>query len=107
MSEHTMSHRRRIDAVQAPGRPKTCLPGRAACAVLFALLLAVGLVGGSSEATAANGPLSLNAPIVGVTSTPDGGGYWLVGSDGGVFTFGDARFHGSAANQRLAGPIVG
>src|SRR5664280_1458373 len=107
MSEHTTSRRRRIDAVDAPGRPRRRPPGRAACAVLFALSLAVGVVGASSEATAANGPLSLNAPIVGVTAIPNGGGYWLVGSDGGVFTFGDARFHGSAANQRLAGPIVG
>ncbi|MFC0081601.1 hypothetical protein ACFFRE_05495 [Aciditerrimonas ferrireducens] len=24
-----------------------------------------------------------------------GGGYWLVGRDGGVFSFGDARFYGS------------
>jgi len=26
-----------------------------------------------------------------------GGGYWLVGSTGGVFAFGDAGFYGSAA----------
>ena len=26
---------------------------------------------------------------------PDGKGYWLVASDGGVFTFGDAGFFGS------------
>lgn len=38
-----------------------------------------------------------NAPIVGVTRTPDGQGYWLAGADGGVFAFGDAAFHGSAA----------
>jgi len=31
-----------------------------------------------------------------MASTPDGGGYWLVGADGGVFAFGDARFDGSA-----------
>jgi hypothetical protein len=30
--------------------------------------------------------------------TPDGRGYWLVASDGGVFTFGDAAFYGSAAD---------
>jgi hypothetical protein len=38
-----------------------------------------------------------NAPIVDVAATPDGGGYWLLGADGGVFTFGDATFYGSAA----------
>jgi cell wall-associated NlpC family hydrolase len=26
---------------------------------------------------------------------PDGAGYWLVASDGGIFSFGDAAFHGS------------
>ena len=29
--------------------------------------------------------------------TPDGKGYWLVASDGGIFNFGDAGFYGSAA----------
>ena len=29
--------------------------------------------------------------------TPDGKGYWMVGSDGGVFAFGDAGFVGSIA----------
>ncbi len=50
---------------------------------------------------------SLGAPIVGIaatpvghaappaTPTPAGKGYWLVGQDGGVFTFGDAGFYGS------------
>jgi len=32
---------------------------------------------------------------VGMVRTPDGKGYWLVGSDGGVFSFGDAKFYGS------------
>jgi hypothetical protein len=30
---------------------------------------------------------------------PSGHGYWLVGADGGVFTFGGARFAGSAAGH--------
>jgi hypothetical protein len=37
--------------------------------------------------------------------TPDGGGYWLVASDGGIFTFGDAPFYGSTGNLRLNKPI--
>jgi hypothetical protein len=39
--------------------------------------------------------------------TPDGGGYWLVASDGGVFSFGDAQFFGSTGAIRLNKPIVG
>jgi hypothetical protein len=38
----------------------------------------------------------LNQPVVGMAATPDGGGYWLVASDAGIFTFGDAQFSGSA-----------
>jgi SpoIID/LytB domain protein len=35
------------------------------------------------------------------------GGYWLAASDGGVFSFGNAVFHGSAGNIRLTKPVVG
>ena len=38
--------------------------------------------------------------------TPDGRGYWLAASDGGVFSFGDATFAGSAGATRLDAPIV-
>jgi hypothetical protein len=37
----------------------------------------------------------LNAPIVGMVPSPDGAGYFMVASDGGVFAFGDAKFEGS------------
>ena len=40
--------------------------------------------------------MNLNQPIVGMARTPDGGGYWLVAQDAGVFTYGDAQFSGSA-----------
>ena len=50
---------------------------------------------------------ALAQPIVGMASTPDGKGYWLVASDGGIFTFGDAAFYGSTGNIHLAQPIVG
>jgi hypothetical protein len=49
----------------------------------------------------------LNAPIVGIASTPDHDGYWLVASDGGVFAFGDAGFYGSMGGKHLNAPIVG
>ena len=39
----------------------------------------------------------LNQPVVGIAATPDGGAYWLVAADGGVFSYGDANFYGSGA----------
>ena len=41
-----------------------------------------------------------------MASTPSGHGYWLVAADGGVFTFGDATFHGSAAGMTHGAPIL-
>jgi hypothetical protein len=49
----------------------------------------------------------LNRPIVGMTATASGRGYWLVASDGGIFGFGDARFFGSTGGISLNRPIVG
>jgi N-acetylmuramoyl-L-alanine amidase len=44
--------------------------------------------------------------VVGIATTTAGAGYWLLGSDGGVFSFGDARFHGSTGNLTLAQPAL-
>ena len=60
------------------------------------------------KATGYGAPVGrLKAPIVGMDSTPTGKGYWLVASDGGVFCFGDAGFHGSTGAIHLNRPIVG
>ena len=40
------------------------------------------------------GAIHLDKPIVGMAADPATGGYWLVASDGGIFSF-DAPFHGS------------
>jgi hypothetical protein len=48
-----------------------------------------------------------NRPIVGIAGTPRGDGYWLVGSDGGIFSFGKAAFQGSTGAIALNQPIVG
>jgi len=37
------------------------------------------------------------APIVGMARSASGNGYWLGANDGGIFTYGDAVFYGSAA----------
>ena len=54
--------------------------------------------------TARTGAEPLNDPIVGMAATPDGKGYWLVASDGGIFTFGDAAFYGSTGGAPLNEP---
>jgi hypothetical protein len=51
--------------------------------------------------------IDLRRLIVGIATLPDGHGYWLAASDGGVFTYGAARFHGSTLSIRLKAPIVG
>jgi hypothetical protein len=49
----------------------------------------------------------LNRPVVAMTPTSTGQGYWMVASDGGIFAFGDAPFEGSEAGTRLVKPMVG
>ena len=51
-------------------------------------------------------PGSIAHPAVAIAGDPTGNGYWLVSTDGGVFTFGSARFAGAASGQPLSGPIV-
>ena len=49
----------------------------------------------------------LNQPVINLSVTPSGKGYWLLGKDGGVFSFGDAGFFGSTGNMKLNQPAVG
>jgi hypothetical protein len=62
--------------------------------------------------------MRLQRPVVGITPTTNDGGYWLVASDGGIFSFGNAGFYGSipglgigpagsSSAKRLNAPIVG
>ena len=67
--------------------------------------LVVAASGGNPLASAA--PAPINKPIIGMAATPDGKGYWLVASDGSMFTFGDAGNFGSEGAVTLNKPIVG
>jgi hypothetical protein len=42
-----------------------------------------------------------------MAAPPNGQGYWLVASDGGIFAFGAAGFYGSTGGTHLNKPIVG
>jgi Glycosyl hydrolase family 99 len=68
--------------------------------LLFSLLLLV-LV--TAPARADHGDVQAAA----VPAAPASAGYWLVASDGGVFGFGGAGFHGSMGGTRLNRPMVG
>ncbi len=63
----------------------------------------VALTGGGSATTDIPSP----SDYVGIASTADGGGYWVVKGDGGMFSFGDAPFYGSAGGDHLAMPAIG
>ena len=44
------------------------------------------------SSTAAPGAWRSTSRSSGMAATPDGKGYWLVASDGGIFSYGDAQF---------------
>ncbi len=46
-------------------------------------------------------------PLTGGTNASNGGGYWMVASNGGVFSFGNAGFQGSEGGVHLNNPIMG
>ena len=61
---------------------------------------------GDASFSGSIGDIKLNAPVQSLVPDPDGTGYWLVASDGGVFAF-DAPFHGSMGGTRLNKPVTG
>ncbi len=46
-------------------------------------------------------------PPVTSSGTASSHGYWLIGSDGGIFSFGSAQFYGSTGSLKLQRPVVG
>jgi len=54
-------------------------------------------------------PIALSALLSEAAITIDGGGYWEVGTDGGIFGFGDAVFYGSlpSVGVTASAPIIG
>src|SRR5579884_18520 len=52
-------------------------------------------------------PAPRSGPPAGPPSPTPAGGYWLVAKDGGVFSYGNANFFGSAGGTHLAAPVVG
>ena len=75
------------------------------CGPNFPIDQVIQMAQGGDSGLAPTVPPGLNAPMVGMASRSSG--YWLCGSDGGVFCFGAAGFYGSTGGTRLNKPIVG
>ncbi|GAC1537668.1 MAG: hypothetical protein NVS3B12_21910 [Acidimicrobiales bacterium] len=93
-----------VTALNAGARPEPAMRG-------YRVVTATGRVAGlgdSCQTSAYEGQVTspLAQPVVGAASTPSGNGYWLVASDGGIFSFGDANFYGSTGAITLNKPIV-
>ena len=114
---HRPSHRARRGArkitsnTKSAEQPTKRSPARLAALILAATAPVLVVFAGHTDAASAALPtgagIVLNAPIVDIASTPSGHGYWEVAADGGVFTFGRARFYGSTGSLTLNKPIVG
>ena len=76
------------------------------CTVTYAAagthVIVAAYTGSYSTLPATSAPYDL---VITASNTPRG--YWLVASDGGVFAFGDAGFHGSTGGVHLVAPVVG
>ena len=95
-----------LGALLLPPAPSG-LTASVASAAVAATPAANSVVPFGVTAVGANTLTNPNAPVVAMAATPDGGGYWVLSSDGGVFAYGDARFSGSAGSLHLNAPIVG
>ena len=74
---------------------------RLMCACLTVLVLFLASVGIAMHSAKAG------YSAVGPSLPSSANSYWLVGSDGGIFSFGDAPFLGSMGAQALNRPVVG
>jgi hypothetical protein len=77
---------------------KISLHSKVMATAVSVLALGTVVVAGVNSASSAAGLTAQSS---------DGSGYWMAGSDGGVFAFGTAHFYGSLAGKHLAAPISG
>jgi hypothetical protein len=61
----------------------------------------------SDQVHAFSGSAGLPGPPSPPPPAPPNSSYWLVASDGGIFSFGNAQFYGSMGGKPLNDPIVG
>jgi len=70
------------------------------------LLLSVLVVAGTTVVATVPAAQAATVPAPRTAAAP-GAGYWTVGADGGIFSFGSSGFHGSMGGVPLNAPIVG
>jgi hypothetical protein len=80
--------------------------GYLSCGIRPMYLSTVSFSGGVPVLSPATDEGSAGNPAC-VTPPEPAPGYWQVGSDGGIFTFGSAHFYGSTGSLRLNQPVVG
>ena len=61
----------------------------------------------SDQVVAFSGSAGIPGPPSPPPTVPPNSSYWMVASDGGIFTFGNAGFFGSAGGLPLVKPVVG
>ena len=98
----------RVDGRQAPQRSRSSASPRppTATATGWSPPTAASSASATPGSTGRWAASPSTQPVVGIAATPDGQGYWVVASDGGVFTFGDARFYGSMGGKSLNNPVT-
>ena len=69
-------------------------------------LTALGVPTGAGAASPTAPPPAAAAPRVHETAATSVSAYWVVASDGGVFSYGGTPFYGSTGNIRLNKPVV-
>jgi hypothetical protein len=84
------------------------LTGEAMCTTAFSAVGSQSLVASySGDANYLGSSTSFMQTVNAAGTSTAATGYWLVGSDGGAFAFGDAKYHGSLGDVKLTNQIVG
>jgi hypothetical protein len=108
LSDGTPVNPKTFGKTSAPGLPMWNRLTRVTAAVLMAAALCGFWASpATADSAPASGRITPSSPRIGTGPVaPSGPGYWLLGDDGGIFTYGAANFYGSMGGQPLFRPTV-